>query len=106
MNCSAPNCGNQAARRGLCWTHIKREDRARKAAGVNCVRRAPLEALQEAAADYIDAESEPDGEEHFRVATLALAGAAVRYARSVDRCVDNGMHDQEPGEQGTGDRDA
>lgn len=79
MRCSAPDCPNDAARAGLCWTHLKRRECGRPIGQPPRLYGQPRVALQEAALALADVEAEAE-QASFRRALARLFMAARRYA--------------------------
>lgn len=66
--CSSGDCRNPARRRGMCWTHLKREKRGIPAwRAVRPYRMSSKERLARAASRFAEAETE---QEYFRARDL------------------------------------
>ncbi len=85
--CTIGDCGEPAARAGLCWGHLKRRQEGRTVEGALSATRSPTvsprEVLREAAIAYADVDSSDD-DEYYRV-DQRLRKAAESYARRATR---------------------
>lgn len=84
MTCSVEDCERDAACRGLCWAHYKRQARGRPVTGP-LQQRDPRATLRAAVQAVADVDTSEDADAEFERAQDRLRKAAVRYAESLRR---------------------
>jgi hypothetical protein len=85
MDCVVEDCSNQAARSGLCWTHIKRRQRSQSAdRPIREYGRSGTRRLVDAALRVAEMETFGDRDEEFNKAVRWLVKAAQRLRRKKD----------------------
>jgi hypothetical protein len=78
-------CGNAAARRGLCWTHLRRQVKGLPLSAPVRRRLAPLQRVLEIARRIEDANTSEGSDRDFGRARAYMRKALERYRASVDR---------------------